>query len=171
MGNWLWTRISAAPSPLSSILLGVPIHPGDPVWAVDGLLLLICHGRAGDVQYWMGVDHRHWLKIMEAHLTKDYILLLWIKRLCCVPSSVTSWWSWVGHCSLGSSSDSHVTSILTLVVLPSVTVIFSSSSTSSSGTILLSPSSSIVLECPNTYYSQKFKNFLTIFQVSIYILP
>ena len=26
-----------------------------------------------------------------------------------------------------------------------------------------------LLKCPNTYYSHKFKNFLTIFQVSIYL--
>ena len=49
-GNWLWTRISVTPLFLPSVLLGVPVHLGDPVGAVQGLLLLVGHGGARDVQ-------------------------------------------------------------------------------------------------------------------------
>ena len=59
---------------LPSILLGVPEHLGDPVGAVQGLLLLVGHGGAGDVQVGVGSDHGHRLTFMEAKVAVHLIL-------------------------------------------------------------------------------------------------
>ena len=55
-------------------LVIVSIHLWQPVWAMDPLLVLICHGRAGYVQDVVAVSHGHWLATQETILTKSFFL-------------------------------------------------------------------------------------------------
>ena len=60
--------------PPNTLLVVVPVHLGQPVGAMDPLLVLVRHGRAGHVQDVVAVVHGHWLATQETILTKSNFL-------------------------------------------------------------------------------------------------
>ena len=68
---------------LSNILLViVPVHLGQPVGAMDPLLVLVSHGGTGDVHDVVTVRHGDWLATQETIFTKSFFLFgTWTLRL------------------------------------------------------------------------------------------
>ena len=60
--------------PPNTLLVVVAVHLGQPVGAMDPLLVLICHGRARYVQDVVAVGHGHWLATQETILAKSFFL-------------------------------------------------------------------------------------------------
>ena len=56
------------------LLVWITIHLCYPVGAKHGLLLLIRHGGAGDVQVVMGPDHGHRFTLVEAEFAEHLVL-------------------------------------------------------------------------------------------------